>query len=337
MYLNTIKEIANDKNKRTAFFNSLNNCLLSPFIIKETNLDRLFGRTELHKHRCKCLYETLNKHKLGNFKYNGRYVFLSFMGCYEFFSVLFSFMSTVLVVARYIRHNRVVRSNINTSNTSVVTTGKCLVVSDRLNTTGICLPEKSQNSYSPHDKQLFPFTIINNTGHIDKHIYFILTIITGLASVALHVHENHWTQRGDYLCAMLSIIFASNLFLQRTKTLLNHTSKLYNFFKNLSTFIFIYVLYDQYYSDNFDAVLNKVISGSFIIIMLINFIIHFIKQKCHSKKYHLFLMSLFLSVSLVFEFVDMPPVLYLVDSHAMWHLCLFLCVHHITEYLILDV
>lgn len=296
MYVNTIEEIINNLNKKNMFFKTLKRCISSPIIIPHTKLDRIFGRTIKHKHICKCLYETININKLGNFKYNGRYVFLSLMGCYEFFSVLFSLFTVILCIWKYIKYMKVIN--------------RAIIINYKLK------------------KQIL----------IYRNLYFILTFLTSLSSVFLHIHENLWTTRWDYLCAMLSIIFTTNLFLEKTKILLHHSNYRYNLFKKLSTLIFSIVLYDQYYSNNFDAVFNKIISGGFMIILLFNFFIHLrIRRSTPLIKYHLSLMTLFLILSLFFEVIDMPPFFYLIDSHAMWHFCLFLCSHHITEYLIIDI
>lgn len=173
-----------------------------------------------------------------------------------------------------------------------------------------------------------------STKKLDFHFYAAFSSF--LSAFLLHVHENNFTQKADYLTAQISIIYTALLLFTHTGFILSHSIVIYHAFKNIAYILIFINIYNQYFLNKFDCKFNKIISGGFGVLLFSNMIIHAFIHQCSMKKLHLFKSCLFLVFCLFFEIIDFPPFKFLLDSHACWHFCLIFFYCNLSEYLLLE-
>ncbi|ORE00646.1 PGAP3 [Hepatospora eriocheir] len=150
-------------------------------------------------------------------------------------------------------------------------------------------------------------------------------------SFMYHFNYNSFTRNADYSTALFSILVYTINSIKRIFLLY----KINNVFSRNIMYggIVMFVIYYNYMTFiNFNAILNKLVIFFMVLVSNVCYIIIYFKKKNISNNdnkimiRNLLTFSFLKYVSILFEVTDFPPVFYIIDSHALWHLGLFLSI-----------
>lgn len=150
--------------------------------------------------------------------------------------------------------------------------------------------------------------------------YYICNIAF-LSSTIFHMRETTFTRYADYFSAILSIVIGFLCALGRLIQIVkpNYLSK-YTKYSLIIAIIFYCLHVYKMILISWDYVYNKIICGILFaascIIDYINY--QYVKNSHYSHNILLYIGALF--VAGIAEVSDISPVMYLFDSHALWHL-----------------
>lgn len=138
-------------------------------------------------------------------------------------------------------------------------------------------------------------------------------------SMFFHIQDTKITRYLDYFFAFLFLVFAFYLNLVRSKLLIQSRKlNLRNIRYLLTLYYILHVFYMVYIDFNYSY--SKIASGClFALSVFLWTFQYFSLRRLKYSKYILFYM-IGVVMGAMFEIYDMPPLFYLVDSHALWHL-----------------
>eukprot|EP00866_Antonospora_locustae_P001520 jgi/Antlo1/1520/405 len=147
-------------------------------------------------------------------------------------------------------------------------------------------------------------------------------ILTWVFSTIYHYHVCRVTRDLDYFFAFLTILMNFYIFLLRLLYVHRQkesVEKIHRRLRALVVSIYVFHVYNMYFVE-FNFKIHKNISSIFIgISVLIWFYLaRTFKQLPHSR--YLLVFAAGVCISGVIEMCDMPPLYYLLDSHAIYHL-----------------
>lgn len=151
-----------------------------------------------------------------------------------------------------------------------------------------------------------------------------------LSSFSFHVRDTYTTQCADYLLAMLGML--SSMCLGCIKVFGLQTGKL----AALASSVFFLGHAGYLLIIHFNFEYNKVACGTVLAAnMLIGRMWH-ARTRSACRKKVLSLGGTGLSIAFVFQVVDFGPVLFLIDSHAIWHILAFLFASTVYQFYLLE-
>ncbi|KAF7683967.1 Protein PER1 like protein [Astathelohania contejeani] len=148
--------------------------------------------------------------------------------------------------------------------------------------------------------------------------YNQIAILVWISSTLFHINDITLTRYMDYFSAFLGILLTFYITIKETLFLYKCNAPQYLFI----TLVGIYVSHLYYMVfKNFDYAYNERICVIFIIgiYFMWGLIIYKLWPMLCAK--YLFVYALLVLFSLWIEYIDFPPILYLIDSHALYHLC----------------
>ncbi|KAL6121963.1 hypothetical protein NUSPORA_01040 [Nucleospora cyclopteri] len=156
-------------------------------------------------------------------------------------------------------------------------------------------------------------------------LQFVAMTIAFMFSFFFHLHENEFTRKGDYFSAVLGIIMNANCAMLRNLHIYSpQACQRFSFACTLSLIsIFLYHVYVMNFV-SFDYQYNFKFCTVFVILTKLNETIScvFYKNKHLNTSFLKLVVATVLAA--LFELSDFPPLFFLLDSHAMWHLSLLL-------------
>lgn len=142
-----------------------------------------------------------------------------------------------------------------------------------------------------------------------------------ISSFMFHFRETRFTRNADYFSAFASILMG--LLISINRLVLFASPKKFKKFSDttvkLGIFYFIFHVYKMHFFE-FDYLYNKIACGlMFFISSICNFITFLqYRKEPHAKNIVYAVCCLLLAGGV--EILDISPILYLFDSHALWHL-----------------
>ncbi|KAI5180169.1 post-GPI attachment to proteins factor 3 [Nematocida sp. AWRm80] len=254
-------------------------------------------------------------------KYNGKYAFIRVFSTQEIVSALSSLISTMIFIGYTIKIHKILRRvKENKEIRSIVYTSKW----DR-----IYNKQKKEYLHYPNTEETKKIEKIEKK-EIDKSsetkkniIRYIDTIrytlyaqcLTWLFSCIFHCRDTYITQCLDYFSATLSIIL---MIITSLCSLGVYSIKIIIFFTLLYSGHILYLLND--FDFKYNILINSIL---FLVLVMLYLIIQYNTTGAHRSI--LYLSVIGLVISAVFQIIDFGPILFLLDSHSIWHIlgCLY--------------
>lgn len=153
-------------------------------------------------------------------------------------------------------------------------------------------------------------------GHLYKYQYYIFCLCW-VMSTLFHINDTVITRNGDYFAAFMFLLFALYLNITRCKSILG--------MKQSSTqgyyFLIYYIVHVLYMSFiDFDYTYSKIACSVLLLCSVALWIVQYILLRRNPWAKYIIIYSVLLIGGALFEVYDMPPIYYLFDSHAIWHL-----------------
>ncbi|KAM0681099.1 hypothetical protein GINT2_000884 [Glugoides intestinalis] len=172
-------------------------------------------------------------------------------------------------------------------------------------------------------------------------LYYIQYYVANAAFVSsfmFHARETWFTRYADYFTAFASILAGLLVALNRLVLLKKPSiSKQFSILSGkIAVVYFVFHVYKMT-AHEFDYVYNKIACGSMFFTYCFCFFLIFLnyKEHAHSKQI-IYSIGCLLAAGGV-EVLDIAPVLYLFDSHALWHLLMALSAPFYIEFLFHDI
>ena len=148
-------------------------------------------------------------------------------------------------------------------------------------------------------------------------VYAVGSVNAWWWSAVFHARDTYVTERFDYLSADVSILLGLYVSLVRTLGLKSMRSR-------FSLAILLLTAAGMHFYHmlkvKFDYGLNVMLCAAVGILQQLMWCIWALKQD-HPQKQRLFLFVVLINGALCLEILDFPPVMGLLDAHALWHLC----------------
>ncbi|EDQ31031.1 receptor protein-tyrosine kinase ERBB-2 precursor [Enterocytozoon bieneusi H348] len=158
-------------------------------------------------------------------------------------------------------------------------------------------------------------------------LHYIIMNLAFMSSFLFHLHENIVTRNMDYFTAVGSIL--ANTLVSTQRNILIYFPELY-YILNYIVFtlfvgIFILYLYKMLIID-FNYHHNKIFCVILVLLLQINYILTTMYYKNKTLRKKVIMLTNLSILSGLFELSDIPPILYFIDSHFLWHLGLLLSI-----------
>nr|SVE78888.1 EOG090X0702 [Daphnia lumholtzi] len=182
------------------------------------------------------------------------------------------------------------------------------------------------------------FSILNLVGHVVMirrfrkevkpsapfylmtHYFCIICCQAWLWSTIFHIRDVRFTEIMDYLGAFSMVLFSVYHFFVRVLAFQSHSSQYSLFFGMAIGFFFVYHSYTTFFV-KMDYGYNMLINIAFGAVNILGWSIwclKFYKRRPYVKQCAAFLALV--AFTTLFELLDFPPLFWVLDAHALWHL-----------------
>lgn len=159
----------------------------------------------------------------------------------------------------------------------------------------------------------------NKLGQLYK-IQYQIFCMCWISSALFHINDILITRYMDYFFAFLFLIFALYLNIYRTILLLNikNTFLMDRLKYSLIFYYIFHVFYMILIDFNYDY--SKTSCAVLFVVNNILWFIQYVKSRQYPHAKYILIYSILLIIGALIEIYDLPPLFYLIDSHAIWHL-----------------
>jgi hypothetical protein len=152
---------------------------------------------------------------------------------------------------------------------------------------------------------------------------FLINQLCWISSTLFHINDSIITRHMDYFMAFIVLAYTAYLNALRIFLLHHPRNGRFALFCTCLRIIGIplCVLYSGYMTFiNFNYFLSKLICGGLFTFIISSWMYLYCCLSRHGYSKHILFYSLLLLIGGTIEIIDVPPIGYMLDSHAIWHL-----------------